>query len=164
MSNNESSSPGGRPAATGEFIIDRRSGKERRKLTLGTLLRSCLTPRRRGDRRRDDAYHVDWHEPDLLFLAVATVLLSVIDALLTLTLLRHGGKEVNPFLAYVLTHHPTLFAVVKMSLTGGGVLILVAMARAHVFRLVRAKTILQWCLLGYLGLIGYELWLLRGVL
>jgi len=164
MSNNEESHTGERAAVAGELIGDRRNNAgERRKLTFGTILSSCLRPRRRGDRRRDDEYHVDWHEPELLFLAVSTVLLSVLDALLTLTLLRHGGHEVNPFLAYVLTYHPTLFAVVKMSLTSGGVLILVAMARAHVFRVIRAKTILQWCLLVYLLLIFYELWLLRGI-
>jgi hypothetical protein len=145
----------------GELAADRRERDERRTLTLGTILRGSIRARRRRGRRYDDSYHIDWHEPDLLFLSVTTVLLSVIDAFLTLTLLRHGAVEANPFLDYVLTYHPELFAVIKMTLTGGGVLVLVAMARAHLFRVIRVKTVLQWCLLGYVVLIGYELWLLR---
>jgi hypothetical protein len=162
MSNNESGVAQGE--GTAEFPLDeRRQGQDRRRLTLGTFLRGSLTPRRRTGRRSDDEYHVDWHEPELLFLSVTIVLLSVVDALLTLTLLTHGGREVNPFLEYVLTHYPTRFAVIKMGLTGAGVLIMVAVARARLFRLVRVKTILQWCLLGYLALIGYEMWLIGGI-
>lgn len=142
---------------------ERRDGEERRTLTLGTFLRGSLHVRRRSDRRADDEYHVDWHEPDLLFLAVTTLLLSVIDAFFTLTLLRHGATEANPLLEYVLAEHPELFAIVKMTLTGVGVLVLVAAARAHLFRVVRVRTILQWVLLGYVMLFGYEMWLLRDI-
>ncbi|MGD2168537.1 MAG: DUF5658 family protein [Gammaproteobacteria bacterium] len=142
---------------------ERRAGEERRRLTLGTFLVGSLHVRRRADRRADDDYHVDWHEPDLLFLAVTTLLLSVIDAFFTLTLLRHGATEANPVLEFILNQHPQLFAVIKMTLTGGGVLVLVAAARAHLFRVVRVKTILQWVLLGYVILFGYEMWLLRDI-
>ena len=142
---------------------ERRAGTERRKLTLGTFLRGSVHARRRGDRRADDDYHVDWHEPDLLFLAVTTLLLSVIDAFFTLTLLRHGATEVNPVMDFLIREHPRMFAVVKMALTGGGVLVLVAAARAHLFRMVRVKTILQWVLLCYIALFGYEMWLLRDI-
>jgi len=163
MSNEEDGATGLRKALTGMFLRERRECDERRKLTLGTFFRGSMTPRRRGDRRSGDSYHIDWHEPDLLFLSVTILLLSVVDALLTLTLLRHGGREVNPFLDYVLTNHATLFAVTKMLLTGGGVLVLVAMARARLFRIVRAKTILHWFTLAYVALIGYEMWLLSRV-
>lgn len=148
-------------AVAAEGNAERRASEERRTLTVGTILKGSIRARRRAGRRYDDAYHIDWHEPDLLFLSVTTVLLSVIDAFLTVTLLRHGAHEANPFLSYVLTHHPEIFAVVKMAMTGGGVLVLVATARARLFRVIRVKTVLQWCLLGYVVLIGYELWLLR---
>jgi hypothetical protein len=144
-------------------LPERRAGEERRTLTLGTFLRGGVLVRRRADRRADDEYHVDWHEPDLLFLAVTVLLLSVIDAFFTLTLLRHGATEANPLLEYVLNEHPQLFAAIKMTLTGVGVLVLVAAARAHLFRIVRVKTILQWVLLGYVLLFGYEMWLLRDI-
>jgi Domain of unknown function (DUF5658) len=145
-------------------VGDRRETTERRTLTFETILRGSVRARRRSSRRRDDSYHIDWHEPDLLFLSVTTVLLSVIDAFLTLTLLRHGAEEANPLLAYVLTYYPELFATLKMLMTGMGVLVLVAMARLRLFRVIRVKTVLQWSLLGYVVLIGYELWLLRGAI
>jgi hypothetical protein len=48
-----------------------------------------------------------------------------------------------------------------MALTGGGVLVLVAMARARVFRIVRVRTVLQFFLAGYVVLVGYEMWMLK---
>ena len=151
-------------AGTPAVALERRERDERRNFTLGTILRGSVRARRRAGRRYDDAYHIDWHEPDLLFLSVTTLLLSVIDAFLTLTLLRHGAREANPLLHYVLLHHPELFAIIKMGLTGAGVLVLVAMARARLFRVIRVKLVLQACMLGYVVLIGYELWLLRVIL
>jgi len=142
---------------------ERRNGTERRTLTLKTFLVGAVRGRRRGDRRATDLYHVDWHEPDLLFLAVTTLMLSVIDAFFTLTLLPHGAIEANPLLNFVLREHPTLFASIKMLMTGVGVLVLVAAARLQLFRVLRVKTVLQCLLLGYVVLFGYEMWLLRGV-
>jgi len=146
-------------------VIERRSGGERRRLTFWTFLRSGFTPRRRCSRREGEGDNlVDWHEPHLLFLALTIVLLSVTDAFFTLTLLTNGAEEVNPVLAYVLRHFPKSFAVLKITLTGGGVLVLVAMARARVFKIVRVRTILQCVLAGYMALIAYQLWLMRAVL
>lgn len=142
---------------------ERRNGQERRKLTLKTFMVGAVRGRRRGDRRATDLYHVDWHEPDLLFLAVTTLMLSVIDAFFTLTLLRHGAMEANPLLDFVLREHPAMFAAIKMLLTGLGVLVLVAAARLQLFRVLRVKTVLQCLLLGYIALFGYEMWLLRGI-
>jgi hypothetical protein len=124
-----------------------------------------LTPRRRGGRRDGEHEHlIDWHEPDLLFLALAILLLSVTDAFFTLTLMTRGAEEANPLLAYVLQRYPGVFAALKMVLTGGGVLVLVAMARARVFRIVRVRTVLQCFLAGYVVLVGYEMWMLKIVL
>lgn len=142
-------------------IAERRLAGDRRRMTLRTFLQGGLTPRRRGGRRAHelDAL-IDWHEPHLLFLAVTILLLSLADAFLTLTLMTVGANEANPILAFVLDVHPKLFAAVKMGLTGGGVLVLVAVARARIFRLIRVGTVMHWLLLAYVALIGYEWWLL----
>ncbi len=138
---------------------------DRRRLTLRTFFQSGFTPRRRGGRRVEDHESlVDWHEPELLFLALAIVLLSVTDAFFTLTLLTNGANEANPIIDYVLVNHPGYFAAIKMILTGGGVLILVAMARARVFKVVRVKHILQCFLATYVALVCYEIWMLRHLL
>jgi hypothetical protein len=162
MREDDTHATGVRAAPTALSAAERRSG-ERRDLSLRTIVLGSMNPRRRAGRRHDDSYHIDWHEPHLLFLSVTILLLSVIDAFMTLTLLPHGSREANPLLGYLLNQHPQMFAVVKMAFTGLGVLVLVAMARAKVFRVIRVRTILHWCLLAYVALIGYEMWLLRGV-
>lgn len=89
------------------------------------------------------------------------LLLSVADAFLTITLIMGGAQEANPLLAFVLRDHPELFAVVKMTLTGTGVLVLVAMARSRFFRIMRVGSVLQALFVGYVALIAYEWWLLH---
>lgn len=145
--------------------VDSRTSGERRRPTFQTFVRSSTTPRRRGGRREEERDGVvDWHEPQLLFLALMIVVLSVSDAFFTLTLLTNGAVEVNPVLAYLLQNHPAYFAILKMTLTGVGVTVLVAMARKRVFKVVRVKTVLQWFLAGYVVLIAYEVWLMRAIL
>ena len=145
--------------------VESRTSGERRRPTFQTFLRSSTTPRRRGGRREEERDGVvDWHEPQLLFLALMIVVLSVSDAFFTLTLLTNGAVEVNPVLAYLLQNHPGYFAILKMTLTGVGVVVLVAMARKRVFRIMRVRTVLQWFLAGYVVLIAYEVWLMRTVL
>ncbi len=148
-------------AAAQMRAAERRGGTDRRTLSWRTVMRGAINPRRRAGRRGSEyALIADWHEPHLLFLAVSILLLSVADALLTLTLLLHGAYEANPFLAWVLGYHPHLFALIKMGLTGGGVVVLVALARARLFGYLRVSQVLSLCLLVYIAVIGWELWLL----
>ena len=131
-------------------------------MTLRSFLKGGITPRRRGGRRADEQHlPIDWHEPYLLFLSMMILLLSVADAFLTLTLIMGGAQEANPLLAFILRDHPDLFAVIKMALTGGGVLVLVAVARSRLFRVMRVGVILQGVFVAYVALIAYEWWLLR---
>ncbi len=92
------------------------------------------------------------------------LLLSVADAFLTITLIMGGAQEANPLLAFVLHEHPEFFAALKMGLTGSGVLVLVAVARARLFRIMRVGLVLQGVFVGYVALIAYEWWLLRALL
>ena len=135
---------------------------DRRALTLQTLISSGFTPRRRAGRRAgDEDLFVDFHDPRLLVPALAMLLLSITDAFLTITLMINGAKEANPLLAFVLNEHPRLFAAVKIVLTGFGILLLVALARARVFKVVRVSLFLYGLVAAYMALVGYELWLLR---
>lgn len=138
---------------------------DRRALTLRTLLTSGASPRRRGGRRAgEQELPVDFHEPYLLVLAVVMLLLSVADAFLTVTLMSDGAQETNPLLAFVLNEHPRFFAVTKMALTGMGVVLLVAMARTKLFRLVRAVLFFQGLVAAYFVLVAYEAWLVSTLL
>lgn len=141
---------------------ERRVAQDRRRMTLGTFLRGGLTPRRRNGRRAGEQHlPIDWHEPYLLFLSVTILLLSVVDAFLTVTLITGGAQEVNPLLEFVLRVEPRLFAAIKMGLTGAGVLVLVAVARTRLFRVMRVGVVLQGVFVAYVALIAYEWWLLR---
>jgi hypothetical protein len=155
---NEGSRPGDE---TPPELRERRSYREeRRAMTLKTFLRGGFLPRRRNGRRVTDGdLPFDFHEPYLLILAVVMLGLSVADALLTVKLMSDGAEETNPLLAFVLNEHPRLFAVVKMALTGAGVVLLVALSRTRVFRVVRAGVFLPLLALAYLGLVVYEAWL-----
>jgi hypothetical protein len=133
---------------------------DRRAVTFKTFLRGGFLPRRRGGRRATDReLPVDFHEPYLLVIAIVMLGLSVADALLTVKLMTDGAEETNPLLAFVLNEHPRLFAVVKLALTGGGVVLLVALSRTRVFRVVRAGAFLLLLAAAYLGLVLYEAWL-----
>jgi hypothetical protein len=146
-------------------FAERRNGPDRRRTTLRTFFQGGFTPRRRGGRRADEHHlPIDWHEPYLLFLSVTILLLSVVDAFLTLTLLTAGATEANPIMAFVLSHHPQLFALVKMAFTSLGVLVLVAVARARLFRIMRVGAVLQGLFVAYVALIAYEWWLIRAIL
>jgi hypothetical protein len=145
---------------TAPFVERRVNQQDRRRFSLRSLWRGGWVPRRRAGRRASDQYvPIDWHDPHLLFLAVAMLVLSVTDAFMTVTLLANGAIESNPLLAFVLNEHPKLFAAVKMTLTGCGVLVLVALARTRLLGLVSARRLFQGAVLAYLALVGYELWL-----
>lgn len=87
------------------------------------------------------------------------LLLSVADAFLTVTLMSDGAQETNPLLAFVLDEHPRFFAVTKMALTGMGVVLLIAIARTKLFRVVRAELFFQALVVAYVALVAYEAWL-----
>jgi Domain of unknown function (DUF5658) len=146
------------------FDTERRLARERRALSWRTFFFGSLTPRRRGNRRGEAVDGLlDWHEPHLLFLAIMILLMSVTDAFLTLTLINEGANEANPIMAFLLERTPRLFITAKMLLTGGGIVVLVALARARVFRVIRISIIIHWFMLGYVALLAYEAWLLRQI-
>ena len=145
-------------------VNERRSGYDRRNLGIRTFVQGGLTPRRRAGRRQDDIDRfVDWYEPHLFFLSIAILLLSVTDAFMTLTLISHGAYEANPLMHHLLQQDLRLFAAMKMAMTGAGLIVLVACARARVFRVIRVSSLMHWCLLAYAALIVYECWLLRQI-
>jgi len=64
-------------------------------------------------------------------------------------------------MAVVVGRNVTVFAVVKMAITGVSVMLMVFLARYRFMRLVRVDMIL-YCILGaYLVLLGHELGMLR---
>jgi hypothetical protein len=155
-------SAGSEPCNQGE----RRVGTDRRTRNLHALVAGSLNPRRRGPRRVEDQNiaATDWHQPQWLAVALSILLLSVADALLTLTLLQHRGVlEENPIMAVLLKGDWAYFAAVKIGLTAAGVVLLTALVRVRAFGRVPVGSLLCGLLVVYVGLVGYEVWLLQSV-
>jgi hypothetical protein len=142
---------------------DRRDGPDRRRRMLHGLLYGSFHPRRRKPRRFDESglSSLDWHHPWWLAIAVIIVLLSCIDAFLTLTLLEHGAYEVNPVMGALIGDSAFAFTVVKIGLTACGVVTLTLLARLRAFGRIPVGVILYLVLAGYGVLIAYELRLLE---
>ncbi len=123
-------------------------------------------PRRRGPRRGEEASlaAVDWHHPQWLGISILIVLLSCVDAFFTITLISRGAYEANPLMAPLVSGSPLAFALVKIGLTGGGVVVLTLLARMRAFRRLPVSLLLYALLLAYAVLVTYEARLLKHIL
>jgi hypothetical protein len=105
---------------------------------------------------------LDWHSSHLLAVAIGILLLSVMDAFLTLVLLQGGASEVNPVMAALIYRSVAMFTALKMGMTGAGVLLMVFLARYRFMRLLPVAWVLYGVLVAYVTLISYEVWMLKG--
>jgi len=96
-----------------------------------------------------------------VLVVVFTVVLSIIDAALTLELVSHGAKELNPVMNFFLSYGPYPFLVVKYLITGVCLVVFLIHKNYSVFGgRVSVKNLLIIVLVTYVVLIGYELVLL----
>lgn len=68
--------------------------------------------------------YFDRYSSSSLWFVIAILILSVIDAFLTVMLIRNGAVELNPVMAYYLSIGPQAFLAVKYALTSLSVFIL----------------------------------------
>jgi hypothetical protein len=159
-----SEAPAAGAAGTAEShgATDRRLAADRRKRTLHALLYGNFHPRRREPRRCGEAIlsGIDWYAPQWLAIAVLIVVLSCVDAALTLSLIEHGAYEMNPVMASLLGGSATAFTAVKIGLTATGVVLLTVLVRMRAFGKIPVALILYLVLLGYAVLVTYEVRLL----
>lgn len=141
---------------------ERRLKSDRRTYSLSTLLKCVISPRRFNGRRSEDRRFpvMDRFDSGMAFLAIGLMVLSITDSVFTLTLISHGGEEVNPFMNWFLQQSVAAFVGVKMVLTAIPAIILVATGNLLVFKRIRARSALAGLLGLYCGLIVYELGLL----
>jgi hypothetical protein len=145
---------------------ERRNAPDRRKRTFYSLVYGSFTPRRRGPRRTDarSLRDLDWHQPQWLAVAMLIVVLSCVDAAMTLTLIARGAYEVNPVMAPIVGGSALVFTLVKVGLTAGGVVLLTLAARMRAFGKIPVSFLLYAVLVGYGILVVYELRLLEETL
>ncbi|MDH3613015.1 MAG: DUF5658 family protein [Gammaproteobacteria bacterium] len=141
-----------------EAVIDQRAVCERRGFSWRTVYYGFMRSRRHNLRREEDAevLFLDWHHPWLFFLAVGTMILSCLDAFMTLQLLERGMVEANPVMAAILGQSTTAFAVSKMTMTGTGILVLVFLAKARFMNRIRIGLFLTIFFSIYSCLVCYE--------
>jgi hypothetical protein len=106
---------------------------------------------------------VDWHRSHWLGVVILILLLSMADALFTLTLLEHGAREANPFMAPLVSGSGQWFAFWKVGLTTAGMVVLVLLSRYRLVGWVRVGALLYVVLALYVGLIAYEWSLLHRI-
>lgn len=142
----------------GEVAIDNRAVEDRRTLSWRTVLYGFLRSRRREHRREleTEVRFLDWHHPWLFFLSVGTMLLSSLDAFMTLQLIERGMVEINPVMAAVMGYGTTWFAASKLFMTGAGVLILVFLAKSRFLNRFRTGLLLTVIFSFYACLVCYE--------
>lgn len=139
---------------------------DRRHHSLWSLVHYLYRNRRRGARRgadRERGYYVDIHDPVSMAVVLTVVMLCVADAFITLWLLQHGGKEINPIMDALIAHGPQIFFGVKFSITASCLLFLLMHRHFPVFRWLRGHHLLYSSLAVYVVLIGYEMTLIRSV-
>jgi len=148
-------------------IVDerRQSDDERRRHSLRSFLHGGFRPRRRAGRRSDDHHRIflDWHEPRLLYLALAVLLMSCADALFTLNILAGGGRELNGIMDQLIASDIRHFLAIKIGLTAISLVLLVMLANRRFLGRFPVVRVLQLFCCGYLLLMGYEIVLLSQI-
>lgn len=145
---------------------ERRLSSDRRIRTVRSIFYGSFNPRRRHIRRNGPVRlrDLDWHHPQWLAVAMLIVMLSCIDAALTIVLVSHGAYEVNPLMAPLIGDSTLAFTLVKIGLTAGGVIMLTLLARLRAFGRIPVSLVLYIVLAGYGALIIYEVRLLNEIL
>jgi len=138
---------------------DRRAASDRRSThPLLADWRWAFRGRRRGPRRDGETAFVDIYDRRLVLTTLAVLMLSGLDATLTLGLLESGFvREANPFMRVLIDHDVQIFVNVKTALTAAGLLLMVVASHARILGRLRVRTLLHGVLGLYIVLIGYEL-------
>jgi hypothetical protein len=140
---------------------DQRFGGDRRRKIVPPLRYIVTGGRRRTVRRLEDGRRIvilDRYSPKLFALILGILVLSLLDAVLTLYLIEHGSNELNPLMAYFLKKGPLIFTVAKYVLTCIAVIIFLVLANSVVPRSnFRAQKLFPYALLAFGSVIVWEL-------
>ena len=151
-----------------EIIEDRaieQRNQDRRNPSLKTLRGALTRHRRRKPRREDDHLnsYTDWYGHWPLAATFTIILLCFADAFLTMVLLSKGAVELNGLMDYLIRQDIQLFTVVKMSVTGAALIILVLHFNFRVYKYIAVRYIIYGLVPLYSLLIFYELKMLANI-
>jgi len=149
------------PPVHDDTILERRN-LDRRRFSLRSLGGALFTLRRRRSRRKGDHInsYVDWYEPWPLVASLVIILLSGLDAFLTLVLLNHGAVELNMLMDWLIKTDIRTFAAVKLAMTGLALIVLVLHFNFHLYRVLPVRYLMCALMSLYAFLITHEIILL----
>jgi len=141
---------------------NQRSGDDRRRPGLPRLRYLFLGGRRRAVRRATDTRRVfilDRYSPRLFAAMMGILVLSILDAALTLYLVAHGASEINPVMNYFLQMGPAVFMTAKYLFTSIAVVIFVLLAQSVLPWSSRftPQRLYQYALLAFGGVVVWEI-------
>ena len=143
--------------------MDRRSGRDRRKIGIPEVKSLFLYGSRKSIRRKEDKYKTiffDQYSTQLIVAIIAVLFLSLIDAMLTLFLIDNGASEMNPIMAYFLEFGPYTFLGVKYFLTCYPALIILIFQNFFIRKLkIFARSLFSYAIGVFLVVIGWEVFL-----
>lgn len=147
------------PSAQPDALITEKRSTDRRATTWSTLYGALFTSRRRRGRREGDRQnsYTDWYGISPLITTMSIILLCFADAFFTTVLLSRGAVEMNIFMDWLIRFDMQAFAVVKMSLTGIALLILVMHYNFRIYRVIEVRYVLVALLSVYCALLTHQL-------
>ena len=146
---------------------EKRCGTDRRTDSKARLKYLLFNGRRERSRRNEDrgkAVIFDRYNQKL-FLAITTILvLSILDALLTLVVIQRGATELNPVMAYFLELGIPSFIVAKYLLTSIGVFILLIFKNVFLTKIkIYTHSLFACVIFVFMVVIAWELFLIYSI-
>ena len=140
------------------MTAEKRAQKDRRTCPTPPLSKYTFIGRRKNARRsyEDRNYYVDRYELRYLFMIAAILVLCILDAYLTLTLMRYGGQEVNPFMLALMNRNIGLAMVAKYLITVGCLIFFLLHKNFKIVGAFKIKNMIYAVLCVYVALVGME--------
>jgi hypothetical protein len=152
-------------ASPADSVSEKRTESDRRQKPTGPW--SAFPPagermaNRRAEERRQP-YFVDRFSAWMLIFIVMLAVASIVDAVLTICVLRAGGDEINPVMEYLLNYGILPFVLGKYALTVIGLPLLLIFKNYYLFGTrVRVGHLIPALVALYLVLIGYQIVLIH---
>ena len=146
-----------------EITYDRRSGRDRRSDHVPFASRYLLIGRRKGQRRKEDrlTYRVpDRFSPKTYAAIYLIIILSVLDAFFTVDLVSRGATELNPVMAYYLSHGPIVFFWTKYLLTTAAVMIILLNQQSFLQKKIGVNVLFVLLIIPFALVVQWELYLI----
>ena len=146
-----------------EATYDRRSGLDRRSDRVPFASRYLLIGRRKRQRRKEDrqSYRIpDRFSPKTYVAIYFIMILSVLDAFFTVDLVSRGATELNPVMAYYLSHGPIVFFWTKYLLTTAAVMIILLNQQAFLQKKIGVNVLLVLLIIPFALVVHWELYLI----